>query len=234
MNIFSRLILAATVLSSTAPAATVVSWNLTGAAGDQVATTGTSASPFVTALEMTRGAGITATSAANSISSSGWNTPPPASGSPAEDTDYFSFGFNVQAGASLSLTSLLIGTRSSSTGPAKIGLYYSGNSFGSPIATINQVADSIVSSSIDLSSLPELTGPVEFRLIEIGNLAANGLGSATGSSGAFRITEYDPLRNSTDVQFTGTVSEISTVPEPGSVFAVGLLLAAGGAIRRRC
>ena len=234
MNTFSRLILAATVLGSTASAATVVSWNLTGAAGNEASIAGTSASPFVTALEMTRSAGIVATTAANSISSSGWNTAPPVSGNPADDTEYFSFGFDVYAGTSLSLTSLLIGTRSSATGPGTIGLYYSGNSFSTPIATINQLAEVIVSRSIDLSSLPALTGPVEFRLIEIGNLNASGLGVATGSGGAFRITEYISSATSTDVQFTGTVSQISTVPEPGSVFAIGLLLAAGGAIRRRC
>lgn len=230
MNTFSRLILAATVLGSTASAATVVSWNLTGAAGNEASIAGTSASPFVTALDITRGAGITASSAAGSLSSAGWESPVTAN--PADSTEYFSFGFNVQAGASLSLTSLLIGTRSSNTGPGTIGLYYSGDLFSSPLFTIPQSNGAYVSSTINLSSLTGLTGPVEFRLIEIGNIQSDGTGN-TESGGTFRITEYDPFLNSTDVQFTGTVSQISTVPEPGSVFAIGLLLAAGGAIRRR-
>jgi hypothetical protein len=45
-----------------------------------------------------------------------------------------------------------------------------------------------VNSAINLSALLDLTGAVEFRIIQIGTAAANG--GATGGSGTFRVTDY--------------------------------------------
>lgn len=198
--------------------AQIVDWNLSGAPGNQVSQPPNTSAANVTGMSITRGAGISASAGSNSISSAGWE------GTAADE--YFSLGFTVGAGYSVNLGSLYIGTRSSSTGPGTVGLYYSGDGFASPLTTIVQPSATFVNSAIDLSALTGLTGNVEFRIYEIGNTQASGAG-ATAATGTFRLTAYFVGgvfdRN---LQFTGTV-----VPTPGALAIAGV--AGLVAVRRR-
>jgi len=196
----------------------IANWNMTDLVGTEASAAGTG-STSVTALSATRGAGLTGAAGANSMNASGWS---------GQSTDFFSFGFTVASGESVTLSSLSIGTRASGTGPGTVGLFCSVNNFASAVATITQGSGTYVNSVIDLSALGALSGTVEFRLMAIGTNSANGGTTSTG--GTLRMTNYFTASPSADqggFYFTGEL-----VPAPG---AMALLGVAGllGARRRR-
>lgn len=213
-------------LAASANAQLVASWNLQAAPGNQASQAPAAAAANVTGLAITRGAGLSASAAGNSISSSGWTQ---------QSTDFFSFGFNVGAGFSVNLSSLVIGTRSSSTAPGTLALRYSGDGFTSTLFTFAQTSTvdgsgnpgvGFLNSTINLSSLTGLTGLVEFRIFQVGTGSATGGTSASG--GTFRITNFFSSGvDSGDLRFTGTV-----VPAPGALALVGLSGLVAGRRRR--
>jgi hypothetical protein len=220
-DIMTKFAIIALVLGAGASVAdaqsTVSQWDLQGAPGDQAFTVG-AGTAGVTAANLVRGAGLIGAVGANSMNASGWND--------LGATDYFSFGFTPDAGVDVDLASLYIGTRSSATGPGFLGLFSSLDGFTTNLFTFAQApGGNFVNSIVDVSSLPDITGPVEFRVKAINGTAANG--GTTGAAGTFRVTGYfiggvfD--RN---LQLTGTIT-----PAPGSLALLGL----GGvfAARRR-
>ncbi len=198
------------ILASVPCSASLVEWSLDGTTGSQTTQPATFALANLTAYDITRGAGLIATAAGNSFSTSGWT---------GQSTDYISLGFTVADGFKVDLDDLLIGTRSSNTGPGSVGLYYSGDNFTAALYTFSQSGTSFLNSDVDLSSLTGLTGAVEFRLIAIGTNSANG--GTTASGGTFRITDYFVGSTSSPVQFNGT---LAAIPEPTSAL-IGTLLA---------
>jgi hypothetical protein len=211
---------------SGAEAATLASWDLAGQPGNQAVTAG-SGSPQVTALDLVRGPGINPAAAGDSMSSNGWQDGPVAD--PASDPDYFQFGVSIEDGFSLLPESLLIGTRSSNTGPGTIGLFTSRDNFQNPIDQFSQPGADFLYSSVDLSSLGPVAGNLTLRLIEIGNTQADGLGN-TAATGTFRISNFFDGTDSLATQLTGTL-----VPEPTSAWLLlaGLFwLLCGPAFRR--
>ena len=186
----------------------IANWNMAGLAGTESSAAGTG-SASVTALNATRGAGLTGATASNSMNATGWS---------GQATDYFSFGFTVASGQSVTLSSLSIGTRASGTGPGTVGLFYSGNNFSSSVTTITQGNGTFVNSVIDLSALGALSGTVEFRLMAIGTNSAGG--GTTGSGGSLRMTNYFAGSPSVDQGGFFFIGEL--VPSPGALALLGV------------
>lgn len=214
---------AACVLAGPAHAAIIAEWDLTGQPGDQAASTASTSAAGITALDLSRGAGLTPNIGSNSINAAGWT---------GQDTDYFTLGFTVDAGSDVDLDALFVGARSSNTGPGMVGLFYSGDGFASSLATINLApGTNFVNTEIDLTALPDLTGTVEFRFYAIGTTGANQ--SPMTAGGTFRLTDYfaggAEARN---LQFTGT---IAAVPEPATCLMslAGMALLSVAISRRR-
>jgi len=188
--------------------AQIAAWGQFGQPGDQAFTAPTATAANVTGLDMTRGPGLNPNAGSNSLNSSGWDGPDPAN-------DFVSFGFSVDAGFSVDLDSLIIGTRASNSGPGNLGLFYSGDGFSNNLFTFTQSGTNFLNSIIDLSSLNGLVGTIEFRIRALDDTRADG-GTGISSAGTFRVVDFFD-GDFTDTQFTGTV-----VPTPGAVGLFGL------------
>lgn len=153
-------------------------------------------------MNFERGADINPSNASNSISSNGWN---------AGEERYFTFGFTVAPDKLVDLTQLQIGSRASGTGPKDMALRYSGDNFTSDLATWVNPSNAFFNQVIDLTNLQNLSGTVEFRIVNISETsAANG---SIGSGGTFRITNFFP--DNTGTTFIGVVKEAEGVIVPG-------------------
>lgn len=212
--------LLAVSLSTPARADVIVDWNLTGLPGDETTLAANSAAAGVTGNALTEGPTLIANAGVDSMNARGWN---------GEASDYFSFGFSVANGYGVDLTSLVIGSKSSGSGPGSMGLYYSGDNFASALHTFTENGTDYSYAIVDLSALGHITGTVEFRIAQVGTTAANG--GATFSAGTFRIAEYANGTSTTNLQLNGTVA---AVPEAGShaMMLAGLGLV-GFMVRRR-
>ncbi len=202
----------------------IVSWDLTGQAGNQDSSTPSATAAHITGIAITRGAGLTPFTIPNTFSSSGWESP--AALDPALDTEYVSFGFTVAPGYQVDLNNALVTSRSNPGGPGTLGLYYNGNNFSSPLYTFIQPETTELQSDIPLTQLTGLTGTIEFRIIEIGN-TSNDSAAATDGSEPFRLAKY--MDNA--VQFNGTVT--AAVPEPSAFLYGGLVCSVLGLISSR-
>lgn len=193
----------ALLTATPANAINIVTYNLTGATGDQATQAPSTTAINITGLNITRGAGLVVSPAGSSFSSSGFEN----TSSGATTNEFVQLGFTVASGFTVSLNNLKVGTRSSGTGPGTIRLFFSGDGFltssavGPAISQPNSVG---ISSTIDLSTLTGLTNTVTFRFYEEGNTSANG--SATAVGGTFRLSNFDP----NGIVFDGTVTATAT------------------------
>lgn len=190
----------------------ILNYNFAGQPGNQAFTAPSFTSDGLAGLNFSRGSDINPASAANSISSNGWN---------AGENRYFSFGFTVAPGKLVDLTQLQIGTNSSGTGPRDMALVYSGDNFASALATWTQPASQFLNQTIDLSSLQNLSGTVEFRIITTSGTSAN-LGTI-GSGGTFRVTNYFEGGDTGGSRFIGFVKDGEGVVIPSISISPGTL-----------
>jgi hypothetical protein len=215
--------IASVLLTPASSAISIATWTLDGQSGTPTSVAG-SGSPNVTAADMTRGAGLTAESGSNSFNSKSWGG--------TDATEYLSFGFTIAPGYSVKLSSILFGTRSSNTGPGTLGLYSSIDNFGSPVQQWQQSGDANAYWSSSISALGLVSGDVEFRILEIGNTQADGVGD-TADGGTFRITDYTPVGSTASpVTVTGEIFR-DKVPEGGtSIVMLSLALCVIAATRK--
>jgi MYXO-CTERM domain-containing protein len=204
-------------LATAASADVITSWVNFGQTGDQASSAVGTQAANVTGVALTRGSGLNPSAAGNSFSSSGWDQ-----GDGDDANDYFSFGFTVADGFSVNLESFWVGARSSNTGPGFLGLFSSVDGFSTNLFTFTQSGTAFNNAIADVSALSGLTGTVEFRVLALNNISANG--GTVGSGGTFRFGDHFDGTNFTEMRFEGTV-----VPAPGAMALLGL----GGLVATR-
>ncbi len=213
------------VFHATANGAVLLQFNFSGNLGNEASEPAVNVAPGITAFDLVRGAGLTAGGAsgttANTFQSLSWG------GTDADD--YLSFSFSVSVGNLVDLETLTLNSLSTGAGPGTLGLFYSGDSFVTSLYTFNQSgsnANITTGNSIDLATLTNLSGIVEFRIREIGDSRADNSG-VTSNGGAFRISNF----GASPMTLSGS---ITAVPEPSSLACLGLLKMVGaGVVRRR-
>ena len=201
MKTFS--ILAAVVFASLNAQAIQVTYSFTGAAGNEVSF-GPDAQPAgMSAGNITRGSGLTASAASGAFSSSAWTT------SATRDlTDYYAFTMSPQAGFLMTLSRVELDERRSLTGIRSWSLYSSLDGFASPLGSFVVPDDDLtrLNQGVNLSAaFADLATGVEFRLYAF---------QSEASGGTWRIDNLD---------ISATASAVASVPEGGSFILMWLV-----------
>lgn len=224
MKTFLAATAAIVLAAMPASAATLIQYDFTGQAGNQASTGASRVAANLSGLAFTRGAGLTATGAANSINSSGFST--------AAD-DFYNFGFTVTGGVTATVNQLIFGSQASNTGPGFINVLAAidGGAF-------TQVGSFALEGGTNLSQALTLTAPVtgreriDFRFVAASNTSANG--GTIGSGGTLRVTNFQPTAANTAFTIDGALNQVAAVPEPSAwammILGVGLV---GASMRRR-
>jgi hypothetical protein len=196
------LALAFIALPVVCDAEVITAYDLTGKAGNEFFDSATASAPHVNGEALLRGTGLTATAASNSFAASGWDD--------NSSHDYFTFSFFVAPGYQVTLTDLLIATRSSSTGPGSLWLYYNYTGTLDIVReTFTQSGTTTLNSDVDLANLT-VTGRATFTIYR-DSFAGSASGGAVAPSGTFRIANYTEPNTSvvSPITFLGTVSRIN-------------------------
>lgn len=183
----------------------ILNYDFTGEPGNQEFTTPNMVADGMAGLNFGRGKDLNAVTTNNSISSTGWDS---------GDERFFTFGFTVAPDKLVDLSQLQIGSRASSAGPKDMALRYSGDNFTSDIATWVNPSNAFLNQLIDLPNLQNLSGSVEFRIVNISETSA--ADGTIGSGGTFRITNFfESGSNTGGTRFIGIVKEAEGVIVPG-------------------
>lgn len=142
----------------------LATWTLTGQAGNQASTPVTSKASGITAGALTRSAGLTAVSGANSINASGWPT-----ASTIDTTKYFTFTIAPPSGCSLALSSAAIDVTRSGTGPANGAIATSADNYAQQL--------SISTSTVQTPSLVVSGGTTQLEIRVYGWMASSASGT---------------------------------------------------------
>jgi hypothetical protein len=206
------------VSAAAASAGPIVQYDLFGVAGDSPSAPATFVAPDVTALDITRGPGLTPNAASNSINSRGWDDLSP--------DDYVQLGFTTAV--PFDVDRLILATRSSGTGPGFIDVDVSvdGGAF-TTVTTLTQPDATFVNSIIDLDLT--VTSSLVVRFFAANGTAANG--GAIGAAGTFRVGNYFDGTNFFPIELSGS-PVVAAVPEPAGLTLAGVGLAAAVGVRR--
>ncbi|HVL11118.1 MAG TPA: PEP-CTERM sorting domain-containing protein [Gemmata sp.] len=230
MRLSLRLALALAATWAAAPAADaafIVQYEMFGEPGDQTSTAPTTSAAGATGVNLTRGPGLSPNIGNNSMNSAGW-------GGPSAD-DFYSFGFDLNAGFDATVESIRFATRSSGTGPGFVNVFYSAD--GGPetlLATITQSGTAFSNNIFDLATPVEVSESFRVILRSANNTSANG--GTVGSAGTLRIGDYSPDAGQTfdPIRIDGDVSaELTAVPEPSGLVLAGIGVAGLIGARRR-
>lgn len=189
----------------------IAEWDTTGLSGITPSVTASFEDPFLTAGNITRGSGVTATSASDAFSSSAW-------AATFDLNDYYQFVLTPDVGYTMNIDTFIFGYNRTATGPDEFELRSDLDGFVAAIDSFSQTGTTGFTQSISLGALfDNITSAITFRLY--------GYSSSSGA-GTFRL--QDPAAG--NIRFEGTVSAI---PEP-STYAMLVLgaLCVGLALRR--
>ncbi|MBC6697888.1 Calx-beta domain-containing protein [Hymenobacter puniceus] len=183
-------LLAALGLFGTTAQAQLATYSFTNATGDE-ATLPADAQPINASFSpMSRGAGVTPSAGAGSISATGWSL------AALDATDYFAFTVQPATGFQVRLDSLVLDERRSGTGIRDWSVRSSVDNFATDLITVNVPDDTNtrINKKVALpASFAARTGAVEFRIYgynseaiagswRIDNVRTYGLVSATGGT----------------------------------------------------
>ena len=216
----------------TVTGAPIVAWQFGNPAstGDEVSYNATSNNSNLNASVLSRGAGVVAATLANGFSANTWDGTSKATA--VTNNEYFSFAINPKVDYVVSLSTLDVVLRRSSTGPNAYIWKYSldGIAFteiGTDISFTSTASSGVAQTQIDLSSIAELQNvpsatTVTFRLYAWG-------ASAAGGSFAIGKTPNNTTTNYLSVGgFVDFVSSIGGSTVDNSVFVSnGKLMVSG-------
>ncbi len=141
----------------------LATWSMTTAPGGQATSAASSAAPGVTAGDLHRAAGLTASAGAGSMSASNW-----ATSAQRDLSRYYTLSIAPPAGCRLDLSSLSVSAKASGTGPAAAAVATSADAF----ALTASVATA--APSTPALAVTDATGAVEVRLYGYGATSASG------------------------------------------------------------
>ena len=177
----------------------LATWKLGQLTGAEDSVAGEATTNGVTALPITRSAGLSSTGDAGTFSSQGW------AGGSTDTNRYVSLGFTITAGKRVFPADLLATISLPYTsGPADYAVRYSGDNFQKNIATWNYKNQG-AHMAVDLSKLGPLEGTVEFRIF-VGSELTYGGGTITESA-KFGLKNYSWTDS---LKFTGSVESADT------------------------
>lgn len=204
----------------------IIAWNTNGQDGDEASFAAQTLDSNLAATTLTRGAGISASGLSNSFNSNSFDSSNLSDAITANE--YLTFSVTPNSGYQVSLSTLDVSFRRSSTGPNAFQWVYSLDSFategvniGSEISYTSTTTNGTDQTQINLSgisALQSITGTAMFRLYAYG---------ASGTSGSFAIG-----RAGSDLAIGGS---LTAVPEPSTYAAIlGMItLASVMTVRRR-
>lgn len=196
--------------------AQIVTYNFTGAAGNQATQPTASVAANVTASVISRGSGVTANSAGSSISSNGWTT-----AASIDVNDYYEFSITPASGYRIDVGTLSFAERRSNTGIRNWEIRTSLNSFSTVVGSASVPDNDLTrnQSVIFGDAYNSISSTLTIRIYGF---------AAEAGTGTWRLANNTDTSN---MQLTGTVSAI---PEPSTFAALlGLTALAGVATRRR-
>ena len=165
-------------------------------------------------LGVAESSGLTPSAGANSINASGWNTP----------GQYYSLGFTIQAGLSVTVDQIVLTSRSSGTGPGSINVQAAVD--GGPKVTVATITQAGTNYNDEFLSIAPVTATrsVVFYFTPANSTSAGG--GTIGSAGTFRIGDYNPSGTPTPFTLNGGITP-TAVPEPAaaSLMIIGLGIA---------
>jgi predicted extracellular nuclease len=126
---------------------------------------------------------------------SGW-------GSGFDASDYFGFTVTPASNNEIDFTSLILDAQRSGTGPNQLQIRSSVDNFGTAIATSGSVPASFGSLTFDLSSLVNVTQPIDLRIYGTG---------ATATGGTLRLD---------NVRLNGDINNVVTPPPLVPIFNI--------------
>ncbi len=214
--------------------AQILAWEFNSALGNEGTIAATTLAANLNASVVSRGAGVNPSALNNSFSSTDYTN----AGTPAQaitNNDYLQFTIGAQTGFTVSLSTLDVNFRRSSSGPNSFQWQYSLNGFstagvaiGGAISFTNTTTNGVAQTQLNLSSIPALQGvaagtTITFRLFGSGATATTGTfawGRLAGNDLAIGGTVQAQSTNTT-VQYvgsTGSVSEgVGTTPVQVSI-----------------
>ncbi len=189
----------------------ILSWNLNGAAGNEVSIAATGKDASLNSSSVTRGPGVTATALANAFSGSGWNVT--SESDAVTNNKYFQFTVNAASGFQVSLSTLDVFFRRSGTGPTNFQWKYSLDGFATTSVNIGSgftysltTSNGDAQTQIVLSSIAALQNVASSTTITIRLYGWN----ASGAAGTFALGR--PTGTTSSLTIGGTVT--SSVPVP--------------------
>ena len=211
-KIIAAALASAAFVAMPAHAAPLLTYDFSGLTSTTTSVAAGGEAANIDGLNLTRGSGLTAVSATRGFNSSGWNN---------QASDYLTFGFNIAAGYTATVSDIVFGAERSGSGPSTISLSAStdGGSTFQSLTSFAQTTQNRV-QNLTFGSLTSASSII-FRLTGTG---------ATAPGGTFRLTNA----NGNPLSINGSVSAISAVPEPAAwalmILGFGVV---GASMRRR-